>query len=41
MKAIWAVLLVACALPAAAQTPCPQAGDVVQPHLLGTWRAEV
>jgi hypothetical protein len=41
MKAIWPVLLLACALPAAAQGPCPQPVDVQQPHLLGTWRAEV
>jgi hypothetical protein len=42
MKAMWSLLLLACALPAAAQTTsCPQADDVVQAHLLGTWRAEV
>jgi hypothetical protein len=41
MKAVWHLLLFACALPAAAQTSCPEAGDVMQPHLIGTWRAEV
>jgi hypothetical protein len=41
MKAAWPFLLFACALPAAAQTTCPQAWEVMQPHLLGTWRAEI
>ena len=41
MKSLWPFVFLACTLPAAAQTPCPQAGDVMQPHLLGTWRAEV
>lgn len=40
MKASAFALLLACALPAGAQDPCPHASEVKQEHILGLWRAE-
>lgn len=40
MKAFASALLLACALPAGAQTDCLHASEVKQEHMLGLWRAE-
>lgn len=40
MKALVALLALACAAAAHAQAPCPHASEVRQAHLLGLWRAE-
>lgn len=40
MRAAIVALLLACALPARAQAPCPHASEVTQAQMLGLWRAQ-
>lgn len=40
MKALWTAALLACALPAFADTGCPHAADAHQANLLGLWTAD-
>jgi hypothetical protein len=40
MKALPFALLLACAVPVAAQGECPHSSEVTARHLFGSWRAE-